>query len=329
MAAIRVLNRLELVGETLRAALNELATVGPDWLRSVAPPAWYERYRRRIEADRLPQSEEKRAAYAQTLDEDGFLLLDRLAAADVPVASRTLPTVETLRLVLARHYERVSGAQDGQRIEQIRFKESGELPPAAEGIESPYDLDARYRSRQGTAWTGYLVHLSETCETDEVHLITHVETTQATVHESQRTAAIHQALVAKHLPPGEHFVDAAYVDAELLVESQQQYGIDLCGPTRPNPSWQTQVEGAYTLDQFAIDWDHQEVRCPQGKVATAWKEGLDSTGQPIIYVGFRIKDCQACAARARCTRGRYRHLHLKPRIQFELLQPARQRFATA
>src|SRR3954454_10768680 len=37
LASIRTLNRLELVGETLRAALNELATLAPDWLRSAAP----------------------------------------------------------------------------------------------------------------------------------------------------------------------------------------------------------------------------------------------------------------------------------------------------
>ena len=49
LAAIRVLNRLELVAETLRAALNELATVAPTWLQRIAPPAWYERYSKRIE----------------------------------------------------------------------------------------------------------------------------------------------------------------------------------------------------------------------------------------------------------------------------------------
>ena len=42
-AAIRVLNRLELLGETLRATLNDLATVAPDWLREIAPPPWDER----------------------------------------------------------------------------------------------------------------------------------------------------------------------------------------------------------------------------------------------------------------------------------------------
>ena len=48
LAAIRVLNRLELVAETLRATLNALATVAPDWLQGLAPLVWYERYGRRI-----------------------------------------------------------------------------------------------------------------------------------------------------------------------------------------------------------------------------------------------------------------------------------------
>jgi transposase len=47
-----------------------------------------------------------------------------------------------------------------------------------------------------------MVHLSETCETDELHLITHVETTEATVHEAQKTADIRKALLEKDLPPG-------------------------------------------------------------------------------------------------------------------------------
>src|SRR5687768_15507512 len=78
LASIRVLNRLELLGETLRAALNELATVAPDWLRGVAPRAWYERYARRVEDGRLPRATAEREAYARAVGEDGFALLDRL-----------------------------------------------------------------------------------------------------------------------------------------------------------------------------------------------------------------------------------------------------------
>src|SRR5215510_789994 len=69
LAAIRVLNRLELVSEILWAALNDLATAVPQWLRALAPPAWYARYSRRIEDTRLPQSKAERAAYAQTVGE--------------------------------------------------------------------------------------------------------------------------------------------------------------------------------------------------------------------------------------------------------------------
>ena len=44
LAAIRTLNRLEVVGETMRQALNELAVAMPEWLPSIAQPAWFLRY---------------------------------------------------------------------------------------------------------------------------------------------------------------------------------------------------------------------------------------------------------------------------------------------
>ena len=83
-------------------------------------------------------------------------------------------------------------------------------------MESPYDPEARYRSKSGMYWTGYMVHISETCDEDNVHLITHVHTTPADVHEAMCTESIHKALVDKGLPPREHLVDAGYVSAELL-----------------------------------------------------------------------------------------------------------------
>ena len=48
LAAIRTLNRLELVDEALRHALHTLAAVAPDWLRQVCPPDWAERYGPRL-----------------------------------------------------------------------------------------------------------------------------------------------------------------------------------------------------------------------------------------------------------------------------------------
>ncbi len=327
LAAIRVLNRLELVGETLRAALNELAIVAPDWLRAAAPEAWYKRYALRVEDGRLPHAAAEREAYARAVGEDGFALLDRLDEPATPEGLRSLPAVEVLRRVWARHFVREDGAPPGGGA---RLRAEGDPPPATEPVESPYDPEARFRTRSGTSWTGYIVHLSETCEDDSVHLLTHAMTTIATVHEAKCTAAIHQALAGRGLAPGEHLVDAAYVDAELLVRSREDHGIDLLGPPRPNPSWQGKIEGGHTLDRFEVDWDEEQVRCPQGKLSSAWSPQVDQAGAPYVSVWFRKTDCAACAARPLCTRAEHqaRHLKLPPRAEHEALRAARERLAT-
>ena len=36
-------------------------------------------------------------------------------------------------------------------------------------MESPYDSDARFRSKSGTSWTGFMVHLTVTCDEDMPH----------------------------------------------------------------------------------------------------------------------------------------------------------------
>src|SRR5215510_9888382 len=106
LAAIRVFNRLELVAETLRAALNAVATVAPDWLQAITPLAWYERYSRRIEKSRLPKAKAAREAYAHTVGEDGFVLLDALDTPDAPEGLRALPSLAALRRTWQRHYDR-------------------------------------------------------------------------------------------------------------------------------------------------------------------------------------------------------------------------------
>jgi transposase len=329
LASIRTLNRLELLGETLRAALNELATVAPDWLRSAAPRAWYERYARRVEDGRLPRAAAEREAYARTVGENGFALLDRLDRPETAAELRGLPKVLILRQVWARQFVR-EPAEPPADGGTVRLRGKGDPPPEAGPIESPYDAQARFRTRSGTSWVGYIVHLSESCEDDGVHLITHAMTTTAAVHEARCTAAIHAALAGKGLVPGEHLVDAAYVDAELLVRGREDHGIDLVGPPRPNPSWQAKVEGGHTIDRFEVDWDERRARCPQGKLSSAWSPQVDHAGAPYVSVMFRKADCGACPARPLCTRAAHqaRHLKLQPRAEHEALGAARERLGT-
>jgi transposase len=237
--------------------------------------------------------------------EDGFRVLDALEQPEAPEAARALPSLATLRRTWQRHYDRTEDTGSTTRKHprlRVRFKANRDLPRAAEGIESPDDPDARDRHKRDTQWTGYMVHVSETCEPTAPHLLTHVQTTAATVHEAQCTVPIQQALVEKALPPSEHLVDAAYISAELLVESHDQHGITLRGPTRPSPGWQAQIEGGYTIDQFEVDWAQQRVRCPQGYWSTAWWDQGSQTSGRAIFVEFARDDCQACPARSVCTR---------------------------
>src|SRR5215470_13409638 len=333
LAAIRVMNRLELVAETLRAALNELATVAPAWLQGMAPLAWYERYGKRIEDTRLPQGQASRDAYAQMVGEDGFALLDALEAPETPAHLRDLPVIATLRQTWQRHYDRVTGeglAHNHPAMSSVRFKRNQELPPAAEAIESPYDPEARYRQKCDTQWTGYMVHVSETCEPTAPHLLTQVHTTTAAVYEAQCTAPIHETLSAKDLAPQEHFVDGAYISAALLATSRDDHGITLRGPTRPIQGWQAHTDGAYDLSQFTVDWEQQQAHCPQGKVSTVWREYVDREGQPYTLVRFSLQDCGPCPARPLCfrTTGTGRRLHLPSQEHFEALQAARAWYAS-
>src|SRR5690348_134726 len=97
LGAIRAMNRLESIGETLRAALNALAVAAPDWLVEQAAPDWFDRYSRRIEEYRLPKGDTARAAYASTIGTDGAKLLAAIYAPTAPAWLRQIPAVELLR----------------------------------------------------------------------------------------------------------------------------------------------------------------------------------------------------------------------------------------
>jgi transposase len=146
LGALRVLNRLERLAETLRAALNAVAEVAPDWLRSVALPEWHERYDRRIEDYRLPRGREARETYAETVGADGQRLLDALAAPAAPSLLAQLPAVDLLRRVWGAEFIVVQG--------RLRLRDPKELPPATDQVESPYEPEARYGTKRGLHWVG-------------------------------------------------------------------------------------------------------------------------------------------------------------------------------
>ena len=329
LAAIRPLNRVELVAETLRATLNDIAAVAPDWLRALAPPAWHERYDVRIEDMRLPEAGPKRDAFVSQVGADGFRLLDALAQPEAPQAAAPLPVVETLRRVWTRHFERPEDKKEGgARLRPVQGRGPGER------VGSPSDTEARFRAKAGTNWTGYMVHFTETCDEGAPRLVVHADTTPANVHEAPRTAPIRAALAAKGLAPSEHLVDSAYVSADHFITARKEHAIDLVGPSRRNLSWQSLAEDAFSSADFIVDWDRRTARCPEGKESAGWYEATKRPGQrTLVRAQFRAADCLGCASRSRCTRSeaqsKGRVLAVRPRPDYEALAAARARESTA
>lgn len=321
LGAVRDLNRLELVGETLRSALNSLAKVAPDWLRQEIAEDWFERYSLPFESSRLPEQASERQALTQIIGQDGFHLLQALREKASPIELCQLEAVQTLHRVWLQQYY---GPEQGGE-----WRKAQDLPPCSQIIVSPYDVDVRYRKKRESRVKGYSVHLTETCDEDAPHLITDVQTTLATVTDVELTEDIQANLIERDLKPSQHIVDAGYIDADLLVDSQQLQ-IDLLGPVAQDPSWQRREATGYDLSQFDFDWQSQKARCPQGQLSQSWSEQVNSHGQMGVRIGFNRQTCQACPARAKCTRNKNygRTLHIRPQAQHEALQTARQRQTT-
>ena len=321
LAAVRLLNRLERVGETLRAALTALAVVAPAWLQTLAPPEWYERYGSRVENYDLPKSDTERQALAATIGADGRRLLEAMEATETRWL-REVPAVKTLHRVWAEQYTEVDG--------KLVWREVKDMPSPAELIASPYDPEARYSTKRSEEWVGYKVHLTETCDAATPHLIVNVETTPATTPDDNQVEEVHAALAERNLLPAEHLVDKGYTDAQVLIDSEQEYGVELVGPVADDPSWQARAGEGFDKAQFQLDWDHQVATCPAGKQSLSWLPNTYPKNGVVWEVRFSRKDCTPCPHRAQCTKAKKepRILGLQTREQHEALQAARQRQTT-
>jgi transposase len=350
IAAVAALNRLELAGESVRAALEALAAAHPAWLEQrICVADWNRRYGTPMTSWRPPSSQARREELAIAYARDGYALLEAVYDRSSPGWLRELPAVDVLRRVLVQNYTRTI-SQDGREVIKRREKEpEGDgLPHGHIRIASPYDTDARWGVKREEFWLGYKLHITETCDDappctcrpaaaaqqaaeehagesghDREHgqgcahlvfpnLITHVATTDATVTDNQMTGAIHDDLAGKSLPPGRHYADSGYLSAELVVRELARHGIALIGPLLAGTSAQARAAKGYARADFTIDYDHKTVTCPQGKTAASWTP-CTQRGKDAIVATFSAADCGPCPARSLCTTGRRRQLSLLPR----------------
>ena len=322
LAAVRNLNRLELVGETVRAALNALAVAAPDWLQTHRQAGWDRRYSTRWDQYRLPKSEKARTELAATIGAEGRALLAAVNEPGAPAQLRNLPAVQ----VLARVWEQ----QYYPEAERTEWRTSADLPAGAELINSPYDAEARYRQKRTTTGTGYKCPLTETCDPETPHLISDVLTTAATLPDTEVVAGIQARLAQRDCLPATHVVDMGYTEASAWVQSATKHGIRLLGPCVADSSWQARATTGYALADFTVDGEEEHVRCPQGQVSAGWKES-QKQGRRVIQAFFAKATCATCPARALCTRtaGVGRRVKFRVREEHAALQTARQRQTTA
>ncbi len=352
VAAVAALNRLELAGESVRAALEALTAAHPAWLEQrICVPDFARRYGTPMTSWRPPVSQARRDELAIAYARDGYALLEAVYDSSAPAWLRELPAVDVLRRVLVQNYTRTI-TKDGREVIRRREKEpEGDgLPHGHARIASPYDTDARWGVKREEFWLGYKLHITETCDDPPPcscrpdpaaqhdcggqdhdkgcaqlvfpNLITHVATTDATVTDNQMTTAIHGELAGKDLAPGRHYLDSGYLSAALVVSALATWGIALIGPLLADTSAQARAGHGYARADFTINYDSKTVTCPQGKTAASWTP-CAQRGKDAIVATFSASDCGPCPARPQCTTGRRRQLSLLPRDLAEAQAAAR------
>ena len=357
IAAVAALNRLELAGESVRAALEALAAAHPDWLaHRICVSDFTRRYGTPMTSWRPPASQAKRDELAIAYARDGYALLEAVCDSTAPAWLRELPAVGVLRRVLVQNYTRtITG--NGREVIKRREKEpdGNGLPPGHARIASPYDTDARWGGKREEFWLGYKLHVTETCDDPPPcacglaadgagaggrragrwhdrgcahlvfpNLITHVATTDATVTDNQMTGAVHDDLAGKNLAPARHYLDSGYLSAAVVVSALTTWGIALIGPLLADTSAQARAGRGYARADFAVDYGTRTVTCPQGKTSASWTP-CTQRGKDAIVATFSARDCGPCPARSLCTTNskKQRQLTILPRDLAEAQATAR------
>lgn len=116
--------------------------------------------------------------------------------------------------------------------------------------------------------------------------------------------------------------------AELIVESQHHFQVDLFGPVRADYHRQAREGHGFAAEHFVIDWEAKHATCPAGRTSSSWTPALGRRKNKVIKIKFSRRHCQACPQRALCTDGIRRSLSIRPHDQYLALRVARQRQAT-
>jgi transposase len=314
---VKAMSLLECAMETLRLALEDLEQeVG----RKKRPAFWDRQWELYVESKldwRLGKTERDRR-YRQC-GQDTRELLEWLDRNDPKLTERQ--AVKLLRRVFGEQFEMIEGKPEPLTQRPSR------------AVQNPHDPDAHYADKGTKQWIGYKVHVTETVDPEEPikkkgepaeHFITEILTTEAAQNEmAGLTETLKREKQHHEITPQAIYTDAGYVTENTLTQAEQN-GIELLGPTRPDPH-----KGAYNTDGFHVDVDKRQAVCPQGKLSTQCSRIKDNYQGTEYYRLEWGNQCDSCPVQKQCTRSHSGRRTVVVGLRHDLVEQRRQEMTEA
>lgn len=232
-----------------------------------------------------------------------------------------LEAVKLLRRVFEEQFEVVEGALQPTRKRPAR------------SVQNPHDPDAHFADKGKRQWVGYKVHVVETVDPSGPakvkgeageHFITEVLSTEAAQEEMAGLAKALEEEAEHHgIKPEGLYADGGYVTERTLSEAEGS-GIELLGPTRPDPH-----PGPYNADAFVVDIETKRAICPQGNPSTQWSRIRDTYMGTEYYRIEWASQCDRCPVQRQCTRSKSGRRILVVGMRHDLVQKRREEMKQA
>jgi len=314
---VKAMSWMECAIETLRLALEDMEhEVG----NKERPEFWSRLWEFYVEGNqdwRLSKIEQ--ANRHRQCGRDMRDLLEWIGPENPKLAERE--AVKLLRRVFDEQFKVVEG-----KLELVTQR-------PARAVQNPHDPDAHYADKKTKQWTGYKVHVTETVDPEEPikkkgdpteHFITEMFTTEAAQDEMAGLTEVLKREQQHHeITPQAMYSDAGYVTEHTLTQAEQN-GIELLGPTRPDPH-----KGAYNSDAFQVDVDKRQAVCPEGKLSTQCSRIKDSFMGTEYYRLEWASQCDNCPVQKQCTRSKSGRRTLVVGLRHDLVEQRRREMKEA
>jgi transposase len=314
---VKEMSRLECAVETVRLALQDLE---PEVRRGKRPEFWERLWALYVQSEvdwRLGKAERDRR-YRQC-GQDMRELFEWIDTNDSKLSERE--AVKLLRRVFEEQFELIEG------------KLQPTLRRPARAVQNPHDPDAHYADKGKKQWVGYKVHVVESVDPKEPpkrkgepaeHFITEILTTEAAQDEMAGLAeALKREQDHHEIKPEAMYADGGYVTENTLSQAEQN-GMELLGPTRPDPH-----KGPYNADAFDVDIEKRQAVCPQNKLSTQWSRIKDKYMGTEYYRIEWASQCDFCPVQGQCTRSKNGRRILVVGLRHDLVEKRRKEMREA